>query len=142
VPNRQIADNDFSFEVKIGGYSRGNWALMMEVLHEWLNEHQDGDRDRVLIVERVLSALESHVVQGYDGSSVGRPYGANLGVLTDQEVEALRSVRQRAEQKEKERQGFAKEVEREMRKQRRKEKAGKVKPEKEQTPDPGVLCKS
>lgn len=141
MPNRQIADNDFSFEVKIGGYSRGNWALLMEVLHEWLNEHQDGDRERVLIVERVLSALESHVVQGYDGSSVGRPYGANLGQLTAQEVEALRSVRERAEQQEKERQAFAKEVEREMKKRRRKEKAGKAKPEKEQTTDPGMLCK-
>lgn len=115
MQNRQRADNDYSFEVKIGGYNRGNWALMMEVLNEWLLEHEGADRERIKIVEGILSALESHVVDGYDGSSIGRAHGV-LGTLMNQEEQALRSVTARSEQKKKEMQAFAKEVERERRK--------------------------
>ncbi len=124
--NRQRADNDYSFEVKIGGYNRGNWALMMEILHEWLIENGSGDPERIKIVEGILSALESHVVDGYDGSSIGRAHGV-LGTLTNQEEQALRSVTARSEQKKKEMQAFAKEVERERRKHQRKSKGLRAK---------------
>lgn len=128
MPNRQRADNDYSFEVKIGGYNRGSWALMMEIMHEWLLEHEGGDAERIRIVQGILSALESHVADGYDGSSIGRAYGA-IGTLTEQEEQALRSVRARREQKKKEMAAFAKELEREKRKQQRLKKAAKAKDE-------------
>lgn len=128
MPNRQRADNDYSFEVKIGGYNRGSWALVMEIMHEWLQEHEGGHAERIGIVQGILSALESHVVDGYDGSSIGRAYGA-IGTLTEQEEQALRSVRARSEQKKKEMAAFAKELEREKRKQQRLKKAAKAKDE-------------
>lgn len=138
MPNRQRADNDYSFEVKIGGYYRGTWALMMEIMHEWLLEHEGGDAERIRIVQGILSALESHVVDGYDGSSIGRAYGV-LGTLTSQEEQALRSVRARAEQKNKEMAAFAKEVEREIRKQQRKKRVAKAKDESARLLSDGVV---
>src|SRR5580658_2276415 len=97
--NRKKADNDVSFHVEITGFSRGSWALVMHVLHEWLsaNKHST-DPKSVRSIEGVFKALEYHVVENSDGYSLGYPYMSSDYIpkpTSEFENEALRNARLR-----------------------------------------------
>lgn len=99
--NRNRADGDPSFKVSVEGFSRVRWNLVLQVLEKWhsdgLNKKNDPETHRA--VERIMSALKSHIIENNDGYTLG---GQKFQEPTELEKESLQSARVRhAEEKQK-----------------------------------------
>jgi hypothetical protein len=116
ITNRVIADNDRSFQVSVGGFSRGHWSLVMEVLHQWLVENKSsGDAECVRTLQSILKALESHVVENNDGYTLSYSQ-QDPAPMTNLQTEALKNARMRRAEELKEMEEFEKEYKRAQRK--------------------------
>jgi hypothetical protein len=121
MPNSKRADNDRSFVVSIGGFSRGQWGLVMSALEEWVVDHKD-DAERcehLRVVEYIVRGLECHIVEGTNGWSLGNPPQKSASPT---ECEALESIRLRHAKKLKEMEEFAKSIKLAQRREKRKQK--------------------
>lgn len=121
IPNSKRADNDRSFVVSIGGFSRGQWALVMSALDEWAVDHKDDPQksEHMSVVKYILDALESHIVEGSNGWAIGNPPEKPSSTI---ELEAIELIRIRHAQKLKAMEEFARSIKLAQRREKRKQK--------------------
>ncbi len=117
LTNRQRTDNDPSFKISITGYSRAEWSVVLEVLHEWQAKVSSQAKDeRTAAIKTVYQALQSHVVDNNDGYQLS----AQPRQLTELESACLSSVRDRRSKELEESKKLAKQISAAQRKSKRK----------------------